>query len=438
MDLQKKIDQFIEASCKSKTHFDILFVSDETSRLSFVRGYTALNEFKHFYGNVANVTVSAMDSAAFINETPDLSKYNVLWIDNVANRPFNEAVLSQVDKCLETLIPKWRKELDKIADVEKKQQFIDLANEYRALNLRIIYALDEFVWDAPAGRQTNVITAKTVEDAMAISDEVIVPNAELAEAIKEIGFVNEKKEVLVIPVFMSENFFPIGKIFMKSSSYATTIRTPKVLVKGTTIPKNVQNLIIHGVGKYDFTICSVGELDPRLVELVQKQTVKNLQHWANPFVSKTNAAKTASMERDAGFDFVIHTVPEDIESDVYNITNVDTDALMSIASGAVAIAGIDDANYGEGMHICGTTKMTFGSKTPVKELDALLSKWSICVNWDSVFKKQRQMLENRLVSSPSIMAGFFNAMLGRRISESRKEFFKKAEAEANADIKKES
>lgn len=432
MNLQKKIDQFVDESCKGKVRFDILYVSDETSRLSFVRGTTALTEFKHFYGNIATVTVTTMDSESFVHSMPDLSKYNVLWIDNVASRTFNQAALKCIDSYLNILVPKWRDEYAKITDEKKKSDFIEKLNEYRSLNIRIIYALDEFVWEAPAGRQINVITAKTIEDAMELSDEVIVPNGELAEAVKGCKFVADEKEVLVIPVFMSETFFPIGKIFSKSSSYATTIRKPKVLVKGTVIPKNVQNLIIHGVDKYDFTICSVGELDDRLIALVQDQKVKNMQHWANPFVSKTNLGKTAAMERDAAFDFVLLTVPEDIDADVYNITNCDTDALISIASGAVTIAGVDDANYSEGMHICVATKMTFGNNTSVKDLDAMLTKWSICVHWDEAFKAQRKLLENRLVSSSSIMAGFFNAMLGRKISEGRKAYYKKVEAEAKA------
>lgn len=438
MDFQKKIEEYVNDAVKDKVHFDILFVSDESSRLSFIRGAGAMTEFKHFYGHIAPIKVTTMDSATFVESRPDLSKYNVLWVDNVANGTFNNTVLSLVDELMEKLAPNWKADAANLS-AEEKEAYIEQANEFRSMSLRIIYGLDEFVWDAPGGRQVNMITVTTVEDAMSIADEVIVPNAELAGAVKEIGFVHEKKEVLVIPTFMTENFYPVGKIFLKSTGYSTSIRTPKVLVKGTVIPQNVQNLIIHGTDKYDFTVCSVGELDERLVKLIQDRTVHNIQHWANPFVSKTNAVKTAAIERDAGFDFVIHTMggsePDDVKSDYYNITAVDTDALMSIASGAVAIAGIDDAGYDDGMHICKATGMTFGVKTSVKDLDAMLSKWKVCVNWDNIYEKQRQLLSTKLLSSPVIMASYFNAMLGRRIADARKEYFKKAEAAANADIK---
>lgn len=430
MDFKKKISEIIAENIKNKLTFNILYVSDENSRMAFSRGMTAMEEFKHFYGNLANVSVTTMDSKRFIDIAPDLGKYNVLWIDNVINRTFNNVVVERVGKVMDSLVPDWRKEMDNMSD-EAKSEYMADANEFRAMSLRVIYCIDEFVWDAPAGRQKTIIDGLTVQDAMGYADEVIVPNVEMASVIKDIGLVAEDKEVLIIPTFMSDSFYPINKIFHKSNSLQTTIRKPKILVKGTSIPKNVQNFIIHSCEDYDFTICTVSELDERLTKLLQTPRkddkkapiVRNLQHWSNPYVNARNMTKTIALERDAAFDFTILTVPEDIESDIYNLTNVDTDALMAIAGGSVAIAEVDDAEYQKGTHVCVDTGMTFGLSTSVKAIGDMIEKWSICAHWDNAFDAQRKILGTRLVSSPAVLGGFFNAMLGRRFANERKKFY---------------
>ena len=431
MDFKKKITDKIAENIKNKLTFNVLYVSDETSRMAFSRGLTAMEEFKHFYGNLANVSMTTMDSKRFIDVEPDLSKYNVLWIDNVINRAFNGVVVDRVSKVIDSLTPNWRKELDKLKTPEAKAEYIADANEYRALSIRVVYCIDEFVWDAPAGRQRTIIDGITVQDAMGYADEVIVPNVEMASVIKDIGLVDEKKEVLIIPTFMSDSFYPVNKIFHKSKSLETTIRRPKILVKGTTIPKNVQDFIIHGYEDYDFTISTVSELDPRIMKLLQTPSkydkkapaVRNLQHWSNPYVNARNMTKTIAIERDAAFDFTILTVPDDIASDIYNLTNTDTDALMAIASGSVAIAEVDDAEFQPGTHICVDTGLSFGLKTPVKAINGIIEKWSTCAEWDKAFDAQRKILGTKLVSSPAVLGGFFNAMLGRRFANERKKYF---------------
>ena len=124
------------------------------------------------------------------------------------------------------------------------EQYVADANEYRAMTLRVVYALDEFVWEAPAGRQRTIVDAMTVQETMQMADEVIVPNSELAGAIKDLGLVSEYTDVLVIPTFMNEYFYPINRITNRMASLSTMINKPKILVKGTCIPKNVQNFII--------------------------------------------------------------------------------------------------------------------------------------------------------------------------------------------------
>lgn len=428
-DIKTLIEQRISDNIKNKVKFDILYVTDEDSRLSFTRGQTALDEFRRFYSNIASISVVTMSSKRFCALKPDLVNYNIVWVDNVINGRFNTVLAESTGALLDKVIEGWKEGVDKLSG-DAYGEYINQVNELRATYCRIIYALDELVWDAPAGRQRNVISARTVENAMDISDEIVVPNVVMASAMRELGLVAEGKDVIVIPAFMSDAFYPVNKNFRKSGSLSTAIRKPRVLVKGTVIPENVQNFIIHSTDNYAFTVCSVCELDDRLMKMIADHKVENLIHWANPYVNNKNMLKTAAIERDGGFDFVLLTVPSetdedgsDIVVDAYNITNVDNDALMAVASGAIAIAGVENAEYEKGVHICVETGMTFNNRTSVKDLKSLLTKWSVCENWDSAFDAQRKLLGTKLVSSPAVLGGYFNAMLGRTVSEARKKHF---------------
>ena len=448
IDFKKLIEAGIAENLSKKPKFNILYVGDENSRLAYCRGVTAMQEFKHFYGNLADISLTIIDSKTFVGACPDMSYYNVLWIDNVANRGFMLALETRINDVMDKLAPGWKdafNEFDKKANqaataedkelVEKeREEYIADANEFRAMTLRVIYALDEFVWEAPAGRQRNIIEAMNVHETMRMADEVVVPNSELAGAIKDLELVTDYTDVLVIPTFMNEYFYPINRIYTRMKSLSTIINKPKILVKGTSIPKNVQNFIIHSYENYDITIATVGELDDRLMKLLKTPKdpkrpeagtcVRNMIHWANPYVNPRNMQKTIAIERDAGFDFTILTGPDDFADDIYNITITDTDALIAIASGSVAIACVDDAGFQKGTHVCVDTGMTFGSNTKVEDIGKLFVKWSVCANWDTAYEKQKSYLvSRRLVSAPNVMGGFFNAMLGRKFSLARKEKF---------------
>lgn len=502
-DFKKLIDAGIADNLAHRPKFNILYVGDETSRLAYCRGVTAMQEFKHFYGNLAQISLTITDSKSFADGANNIDHFNVLWIDNVANRGFMSALETQVRGIMDKLAPGWKEEAEQIKkdseparkeyedyralvdakvaelgdndaaieeylksaddkygkpiqevldELKKKgtvyEQFLADANEYRAMTLRVIYALDEYVWEAPAGRQKSIIEAMNVHETMRMADEVVVPNSELASSLKELELVDEYTDVLVIPTFMNEYFYPINRIYTRMQSGTTLIYKPKILVKGTSIPKNVQDLIIYGHSQYDFTICTVGELDPRLMKLLttpkdpkhpeKGPCVRNLVHWAFPRVNSRNMQKTIAIERDCGFDFTILTGPNDYAKDIYNLTITDTDALMAIAAGSVAIAGIDDAGFSKGSHVCLDTGLTFGVGTRVADLTALIDKWKTCSGWDTAYKKQKEYLvSRRLVSSPIVMGGFFNAMLGRKLSLARKAKFGDPTEEATATDAKE-
>ena len=492
VDFKKLIEAGVAENVSRVPKFNILYVGDDTSRLAYCRGMTAMQEFKHYYGKLADISITTVDSKTFIGACPELSYYNVLWIDNVSNRMFMNALETRVNAVMDKLAPGWRDDAEQIkkdseadrkayeefqAEVDKKvyelgedeaaidkylasvkekldalkqkgtvyEQYIASANEYRAMTLRVVYALDEFVWEAPAARQRSIIDAMNVHETMHMADEVIVPNGELAGAIKDLGFVDEYTDVLVIPTFMNEYFYPINKINCRMKSLSTIIHKPKVLVKGTVIPKNVQNFIIHSYENYEFTISAVGEVDVRLSKLLSTPKdpkhpeagplVRFMKHWADPDVTPRTMQHTIAIERDAQFDFTILTGPDDFANDIYNITMTDTDALIAIASGSVALACVDDAGFEKGTHVCVDTGMTFGSSTPVKDISALLIKWSSCSNWDLAYDKQKKyLITRRLVSSPNVMGGFFNAMLGRTLSLARKDRFNEPSPQAEAEV----
>lgn len=139
-----------------------------------------------------------------------------------------------------------------------------------------------------------------------------------------------------------------------------------------------------------------------------------------------------AIERDVGFDFTLLTLPNDI--DIYNLTTTDTDAVISIASGSLTFAEVDDAGYKENEHICLLAKTTFGRNTTAKELETLITKWSVCANWDSAFQSQRKLLSARLISSPVILAGYFSAMLGRDVALSRHEKYTESDKETTGVV----
>lgn len=423
MDFQKQIDERIKDILSKKLEFHILLVSDGTSRLSPLRGHTALEYFKNVYRTMAEVTLTTMTSAGFLREEPDLSKYNVLWIDNVTNPKFLHVVSDRIADYEDVICGKL--EMPEGISEEDAEKLFTQRRTLRNLSLRVIYALDEFVWHAPAGRQVNMFTARMVEDAMIIADEVVVPTADMMTTMKSVGLVPPDKDVVVINTFVNDIMYPIHRINERASHYATSIRRPKILIKGTTIPSNVQKFMMLDkvTTDYKITVCSVGELSKTLYAKMRQTPdgsepeITTIQHWASPVVDYNNFAQTMAIERDVGFDFVITCVPDDIENDPYELSNADTDNILAVAEGAVTIAGVKDAGFTANDHICVASGLVFGSKSTPEEIKALIEKWRICVNWDEAYKKQRKLLTEKTISSERIIGGFFHAMLGRSLSD---------------------
>lgn len=448
MDFQKQIDEGIKATFQKKQlEFHILFVSDGNSRLSPLRGATAMEYFKNAYSTFADVSVTTMNSTGFLREEPDLTKYNVLWIDNVINAKFIHAIGDKIQE-LENQICGGPMEIPADATEESLEAEAKQRQIMRNLKLRVIYALDEFVWHAPAGRQVNMFTVRMVEDAMIIADEIVVPNTSMMVTLKKVNLIPEDKDVVVINTFVNNTMYPLYRVNERASRYSTSIRRPKILIKGTTIPKNVQNFILYKKGvfevskEYKITICSVGELSKPLYAKMQQNPdgkepeVTTIQHWASAQVDFNNFAGNMAIERDVGYDFVITTVPENIQDDPYELANADTDNILAVAEGAVTIAGVKDAGYTAANHICVASGFTFSPNDPPEALLNLIERWRICVNWDEAYKKQRELLNQKTIGSEQILGGFFHAMLGRTLSDAYaahlKEELEKQKAEEEA------
>lgn len=437
MDFQKQINKFVDESLTGKKlEFNILLVSDGNSRLSPLRGQAAMDYFKNVYKSMADVTVTTMTSNAFLRVKPDISKFNVLWIDNVINPKFIHDV-SNIITDYENEICGGELEIKEDSDPDELKSEAKQRMIMRNLRLRVIYALDEFVWDAPAGRQVNMFTVRMVEDALCIADEIVVPTSDLMVTLKQVGLVPEDKDVIVINTFVNDMMYPLHKITNRSSNYATAIRRPKILIKGTSIPRNVQQfMLLDNVTKdYKITVSSVGELNKNIYKKMRstdgesEPEITNIQHWASPVVDFNNFASNMAVERDVGFDFVITTVPDNLDDNPYELCNADTDNIIAVAEGAVTIAGVKGTTFTANDHICVASGLTFSNSDSPEMIKSIIEKWRICLNWDEAYKKQRELLKQKTISSESIIGGYFHAMLGRTLSDA---YASKIKAEVEA------
>ncbi len=163
--------------------------------------------------------------------------------------------------------------------------------------------------------------------------------------------------------------------------------------------------------------------------------VTNIQHWASPVVDYNNFAGTMAIERDVGFDFVITCIPDNIEDNPYELCNADTDNILAVAEGAVTIAGVKGSPFKAANHICVASNLQFSNKDTPEAIKSLIERWKICANWDEAYKKQRELLKQKTVSSEQIIGGYFHAMLGRSLSDAYAEKIK-AELEAEKEREK--
>lgn len=424
----------LREKASKKPIFNILHVTNEDSRLSVFRGRTALKTFVDFYERQAEMAYMTATSSMLSKMTIDeLCRYNILWIDNVSDMNAINNLSKIHYELLSRTEPDWKEKVVGLG--EDGMQYLRDLNEKRANNtIRIIYAIDEFVWEGPVGRAHDINTVKIMESFMEIADVVVVPTATLKEAIQRWFVSDPMKQFAVIPTVANLEFFPLLKNFVRGNRSATQqiLAKPKVLVKGTTIPKNVQEFIAYNCSKIDITICSVGELDQHIIGLINTKKVGQIYHWANPHVNRRTMTMTYALERDGSYDFVIHCKPDNVLGDLYEITSDVDDIILTIASGAIPITGLEHIGYDK-THLA-YAGIVFDKDTTAKKLRSIIDDYSLPVRWNEAFTKARNALEHLLITSPQILKLYFMIMCGKDLTLARREIAKEGAAKIDAAL----
>lgn len=461
-------DELRERASK-KPVFNILYITDGNSRLRPFRGETAIRNFAEFYTKQANITyMSAPSSKLAAMTKEDLKGINILWIDNATDYAAARNLSELHTSLFDDIDPEWKETIESLEkkDKDKALEYVKELNKKRENTLRVVYALDEFIWEGPVGRSHDIQTAQIMETFMNISDIMVVPTVELKDMIQNLSsqarahnarplVLDESKPIAVIPTAMNVEFCPMYKNFSRSNVSTTqlSMAKPRVLIKGVSIPANIEEFIQENYRKMEITVCSVDEVNPHVLGLIQRGKVKHIYHWANPYVNKGNIIPTYAIERDSGYDFVIHTLPDALEGQAYQLTTGEEDILFSIAYGALPICGIehlipdslDDKTKEEikkGMlGFC--AGLTFGKNTTAKKIRSMIEAHKVNVRWNESYNKYRPYVENRLITSGAILNGYFVIMLGKEMAMAREalatETREKMEAEVNEQkVKKES
>jgi len=410
-----------------KPKFNILYVGDGDTRLLPFRGEKILKTFVDFYERQADIEYYTISSKMFGEfKLDDLRNVNIIWADNVSEFKAVKNLSDLQNQVLTSIEPDWKKNLEELNKDENKDKAIEYLkelNKERSEKLRIVYSLDEFIWQGTVGRSRDVGTVQLMETFMSIADTVVVPTPELKEAIMYYKFIQDpNKDIFVVPSAVNADFFPLFKDFTKKGkAELSQLRDkPKILIKGLSIPKNVEEFIINNYKKANITICSVDEVNDHVMALIARRKINHIYHWANPYVNRRNISPTYAIERDFGFDMVIHTKPDNMKGDMYELTTGDEDILFSISYGALPICGIDHLGYEkDSNHLAMSAGVTFGKDTPAKKIAGMVNRFQTPALFNEVFNKCRQEVENRIATSPFIIARYFSVMLGRELSQAR-------------------
>lgn len=439
----------IRDNALKKPTFKIMYVGDDDSHLAPFRGSTILRTFVSFYEQQANIEYYTMSSNKLGKITlKDLEDVNILWIDNISDFRSAKNLTDVQQEIMDQIDPNWKTNMQTMSTdaPEKIQEYAKKLNKKRSDILRVVYCIDEFVWEGTVGRSRDVGTVQLIETIMNISDAIIVPTHELKESIEYFKFTQDPdKEIYVIPSSVNTDFFPLFKNFKRTGKTQMTSQLrdkPKILIKGLAVPKNVEQFIVENHKKYQLTLCSVDDVNDHIKGMIQRGKIGHIYHWANPYVNRRNIMPTYAIERDGDYDFVIHTKPDDLRGDMFELTTGDEDVLFSIACGSLPISGVNHLGMEEDAKHLGLSGLTFGKDTPSKKIAAMIEKYQTPVLFNEKFGKCRQMVENRISTSPYIIARYFNVMLGKELahlraliaSEKREELEKEEQAKLDKKI----
>lgn len=413
-------EKLIEDKVKVKAEVDIIHVNDGDSRLF---GGRFNEDFAHlcpFYDTLCTFNHISMTSQMFINLYSKLAitKETVVILDNIKN-PAVFDVLQKMkfssfqntvgDTVLDTAYNKGDSE-QVSAEKEAKNDAI------RKINFRIIYLLDELVWDGVGGRGKSIYEARVVEDLLQVADTIIVPTAELRHALIDIGFVAEdrKNDITILPFTISPQMYQVYAV-NQARTYSSVISKPKILVKGAIIPDNVCEFIVAKHKKYNFTLCTGSELPDNLMLLLANGDVRHIVHYTSPSVNFKNITNTYLDERDGRYDFVIHCN----NSLNYDLASGDIDPMLSVACGSIAFACVRKDWFTPETHLCEKTGTAFTPQTTYNQIDNMISHECVSVNWNKLYTEQRNSIEGKISDKAVSMARLFAVLIGKDMVKRR-------------------
>lgn len=436
----KVISEELRKKAMQKPTFNVLFVDGGESRLSLFRGEVMIRNFCSFYSRYANISYLSTNAQKAAKLTlATLGDTNVIWVDSSVDAILAQSISKIQVEIMDSINPNWKKDLSDLqveGNEEKILAFTKDLKSKREERLRVIYSIDEFVWQGPVGRAYPLQLTMAVESFIGCADIIVVPTHELKEAMQHFGFANKYTDFVVIPTAVNHEFFPLFKTFAREVILnASVAKKPKVLIKGLQVPANIQEFIKTRYKEYDITLSSVGEFNESIMALIGRKKVRHLVHWANPSSSKRNFSTTYALERDCEFDFIIYCMPDNLADDMYEITKGDEDILFAIASGTLPICGVDHVGY-DPTSIYHASGLTFGKDTKEEELHKIIkSHYYNHLKFNESYGKCRVLVENRLVTSPSIMSGYYAVMLGRDVADIRAKIAKEEQEKQDTQDK---
>ena len=458
-----KLTEELRTQASKRSAFDILFVGEEESRLSSHRGECMIREFSKFYAKHADISYMTVNYDKFAKlDASNLNGTNIIWLAGVSDYRVVSKIKAINDAIYTELNPNYKEELEalnkedapifaeldalnesiteengedvtakikELTNTLKSKSFMDNLRDAKEEKVRIIYELDEFVWDGPVGRAQTMGSVLQIEELLAASDIIVAPNTTLIDAAKMYQLIPEDKNVTIIPTSASHNFFPI----IKNMSKKGDIKKPNVLIKGVNIPSSVQDYMFGYYKQHNITLCSVSQVEDRTMAIIGQNKIKHIQHWANPSVHAGNRSITEAMERDMGYDIVIYCDFD--EPTLYSISTGDEDILFAAASGTLPLLALGHIGYTAEDGLYTACPMFDPTKYTGRKIYEMVNYHSKGFAWNTAYNKIKALIEARISSAPGILGGYWQAMQGRKISEARKAMAeeKRAEIEAQAN-----
>lgn len=398
---------------------NFVYVDGETSHLSEFRGRSALATFEKYWRRLANVGFTHVGVNRFVNM--DIGDNNIIWLDNVRDSGV----------------------------ARKLQELKDSGNS----DFRIVYALDDFVWEGVAGKATSLRDVGVVEMFLAMADTIVVSNPTIYQLLlvnSGLGLIDESKDVVLIPTAVNSDFYPTYREFKKRQMVnSTDIAKAKILVKGVSIPDNVQKFISTNYKNYDITVSCVGVLNDHVMGLIENQKIAHSKHWANPDINFRSAPTMFALERDGMYDFTIICKPEEMSNDLYELASGDEDVLFAIASGSVPVCGINHVGYTEDS-IFYASGLTFGQttykrdengayvedgngnrvvevqETSAEEISAIIKEAYKYTNYNEALRKSVHSISERVMGTPVTLRNYYTALVGSEVADEER---KKAKEE---------